>query len=463
MRSRGAALAVGAIAAALGWFTACAAHPVDAVILPPGSDAASTVSAGGDAGATLVWPNTVSGANSDPWIAAHHDQIAQMQPRVLVLDFANRFQPETGALVGAGYDLESTVGPLVQEHIEAIAVASRYLGYNTPNATPFLRYQVAKIVDLRDASGHVNSDTLPVSSNGTVDYGQLGTAAFADLVGIEDPDHPGTNLTLCALFEKGLVNEVWGMTADPPTANDPPSIKFAEYTETKQAYTIGDAPIQGTLTCTSTPCIDRVFPCSVTTRFYDFNPGRGAGCQLYVMGRVWQGYLTSSAIPAFARVAGTFFNYDFDQRFGAAYPSFYGFCPPGPADAGACIRWPSSSRAVAGPASARNFDFSPMSAGCGNVGFPPNATGASAQDDALTVLTSCENYGLRNGADGGDLATPYTASLPTRDYAGAAGVASGDCAGPQVTYLLASMPGLGTTAALPDGTPMKNWWPYLFY
>jgi hypothetical protein len=29
--------------------------------------------------------------------------------------------------------------------------------------------------------------------------------------------------------------------------------------------------------------------------------------------------------------------------------------------------------------------------------------------------------------------------------------------------MFASMPGLGTTATAPDGTPMKNWWPYLFY
>jgi hypothetical protein len=462
-RLRGAAI-LGLSALAGASAIRCAAHPLDAVVLRGGADGGGPgLDSTEDGGAILIWPNTVSQANSDPWIATHHDQIAQMQPRVLVLDFANRFQPESGAVVAAGYPLDQTVTPLVQRHFDAFAVGSRYRGYGNQAAPAFLKYQIYRIVDLRDDSGQVNSNKLPTSNNGSVDYAQLNTTAFADMMGVADPDHPGANLTLCQLFEKGVINEVWGMAADPITASDPVSIKFAEYTETKQAYDVHDQRIPGQLVCTTSPCIDQTLPCSVTTRLYDFNPGRGAGCHMFVTGLVWEGYLVGGVLPAFSRVARTFFNFDFDQRFGAPFSSFYNACPPAPADAGPCIRWPSSTRAVSGPASANTFDFSPMSAGCGNVGFPPNATGAAQQDDALTVMTSCENYGLRNGGDGGDLATPYTTSLPVSDYANAAGVASGDCAGPQVTYMFASMPGLGTTATAPDGTPMKNWWPYLFY
>jgi hypothetical protein len=445
----------------------CAAHPLDAVVLQLGPDGGvgPTVDASVDGGAVLIWPNFVSQHNSDPWIATNHDQIVQMQPKVLVLDFANRFQPESGPVVAAGYDLQQTVVPLVQKHIDAFATASRYRGYKSQSAPapPFLVYQLAKIVDLRDNGPDVNSAKLPKSNNGSVDYAQLNTTAFADMIGIPDPDHPGTNLSLCGLFEKGVINEVWGMAADPITTSDPQSIKFAEYTETKQAYTLGNQPIAQQLVCTSPTCIDQALPCGVTTRLYDFNPGRGAGCHMFVTGLVWEGYLVGGVLPAFARVARTFFNFDFDQRFGATFSNFYQSCPPAPIDAGPCILWRSSTRAVAGPASTRTFDFSPMSAGCGNVGFPPNATGAALQDDTLTVMTSCENYGLQNGPDGSDLTTPYTMSLPTSDYAGIAGAASPDCAGPQVTYMFASMPGLGTTATAPDGTPMKNWWPYLFY
>jgi hypothetical protein len=446
----------------------CAARPVDAVVY--GGDAAiEATTTGLDAAtegpsaqpATMVWPNQVSTKNSDPWIAQHHDQIAQMQPQVLVLDFVNTFQPASGPVVAAGYDIQATVVPLLQQHIDAFAVASQYHGYKDRSAPPFLRYQVKKIVDLRDASGAVNSGKIPVSA-GSIDYAQLGTQAFADAIGIADPDRPGNSLTLCGLFEKGIINEVWAMAADPLRSTDPPTITFDQVVETKKAYDANDSPVAGRLSCTSSPCVDQAIPCSVTMRIYDFNPGRGAGCHLFVNGLVWQNYLGAGVLPAFAKVARTFFDDDFDQRFHAPFPSFSGTCQPPPADGGACIDWLSQTRAVSGPASAERFDFSPMSAGCGNVIFPPNATGISVQQGDVTVLTSCENYGLHNGAAGADLTTPYTNAIAAADYAGLAGVAT-DCGGSQPTYLLASMPGLGTTATASDGTPMKNWWVYLFY
>jgi hypothetical protein len=444
----------------------CAAQPVDAVILTgdggtPSTGGDSAAHTDGGSPATMVWPNPASSTNSDPWIFQNHDQIAEMQPQVLVLDFANTFQPATGPVVPAGYDIQQTVVPLLQEHINAFMVASQYQGYKNSGAQAFLRYQIKKIVDLRDSSGAVNSAKMPVSG-GSVDYAQLGTQAFADEIGIEDPDHPGTNLTLCRLFEKGIINEVWGMAADPLLSTDPPNVTFAEVVETKQAYDANNEPIAGRLACTSSPCIDQAIPCSVTVRIYDFNPGRGAGCQLFVSGLVWQNYLGSGVLPAFAKVSRTFFNFDFDQRFHAPFPGFESTCRPPPPDGGACIRWLSETHAVSGPASAEQFDFSPMTAGCGTVFFPPNATGISVQQGDVTVLTSCENYGLHNGDGGADLTTPYTNAIAAADYANVYGVAT-DCGGSQPTYLFASMPGLRTTATASDGTPMKNWWVYLFY
>lgn len=445
---------------AAAWATAhCAAHPVDAVIWEGAGDAGSSRVT------TMVWPNPASTANSDPWIAQHHDQIAVLQPQVLFLDFANRFATESGGLVAAGYDL-SVVQQLIDHHVNAFHVASQYHGYNNPNAsTPaFLQYQIKKIVDLRDASGNVNSRLLPVTSANPpgVDYAQLNSTSFATLMGIKDPDNPAAYLNLCGLFEKGIINEVWAMTADPVTPSDPASVKFDEVTETKQAYDANNNPIPGQLTCTTTPCINQALPCKVTTRLYDFNPGRGAGCHLFDNGLLWQTYLTAPVLPAFARVARTFFNFDFEQRFGASFPSFYSVCPPVGPDAGACITWPSQIQALGGPASTMAFNFLPMSAGCGNVIFPPNATGYSVQAGDPTVVTSCENYGLHNGPNGADQTTPYTNAIATGYYGTNPDVAS-DCGGSQPTYILASMPGLGTTATAPDGTAMKNWWVYLFY
>ncbi|MCL2448804.1 MAG: hypothetical protein FWD17_07655 [Polyangiaceae bacterium] len=448
----------------------CAPHPVDAVILGTELDAGDggVDNAGAEGGTsadasppTLIWPNAVSHTNSDAWIAAHHDQIAQMQPQVLVLDFANRFQPEMGSVVQAGYDIQQTLGPIVQQHIDAFAVASRYQGYKNANAPAFLQYQIKKVVDLRDSTSAVNSGQLPVT-NGSVDYAQLATQTFGDLIGIEDPDNAGTNLTLCGLFEKGIIHEVWAVTADPLLATDPPTVRFAQVAETKQVYDATNVAVAGQLACTSSPCIAQALPCSVTTRIYDFNPGRGAGCQLFVNGLVWQQYLRAGVLPAFAKAGRTFFDFDFDTRFNAPFPSFYSVCPAPTPDGGACITWPSETRAVSGPAASIAFDFSPMSAGCGNVVFPPNATGESVQEGDITVLTSCENYGLRNAASGADVTTPYSNAIAASDYMGVAGVAT-DCGGAQPTYILASMPGLGTSATAADGTPMKNWWVYLFY
>ena len=117
-------------------------------------------------------------------------------------------------------------------------------------------------------------------------------------MGIEDPDNPGTYLDMCGLFEKGIVNEVWGMVADPAT------VKFATSAETKQAYDDNGEPIAGQFVCTSNgPCIDQALPCKVSTRFYDFNPGRGSGCHLFDNGLVWEHYITAGALPAFAKVA----------------------------------------------------------------------------------------------------------------------------------------------------------------
>ena len=44
-----------------------------------------------------IWPNNVSRANSDPWIAEHHDSIRQIRPRVLVVNFSNEHSMATSS------------------------------------------------------------------------------------------------------------------------------------------------------------------------------------------------------------------------------------------------------------------------------------------------------------------------------------------------------------------------------
>lgn len=418
-----------------------------------GADRPTTDAGGDDApeagsGPTLVWPNDQSRANSDPWLVQHHSEVAQLRPRVLLLNFANRFDA-------------SMTKVLADKHIAAWREASRPHGYADPAATPFVDYQIAKIVDLRDGGAATNSAKLPVSGGG-VDYGALNTPAFAALMGIDDPDAPGTKLNLCGLFEKGLINEVWGMVADPAPA------KFAESAETKLAYDGSDARVSGRAVCVSNgPCIDRVLPCKVSTRIYDFNPTRGAGCHLHAAGHAWENYIRRDAMPSLQKAASRFLNVDFERRFAARFASFYEACG-GASITTDCVKWSDQVHARSGPSASQSFDFPDMSGGCGNAHFYPNTVGnysyerATSDADDPTVLASCEHYGLHDGPGGKDLTTPYTNRMTFGLYDGNPNV-DRDCGGRGNTYIYQSYPSRGTAARNDDGTPMKSWWVYLYY
>src|SRR5262249_6168534 len=83
-----------------------------------------------------VWPNPVSRASSDPWLVAHHDQIEQVRPNVLVLLYANP----------ASADAQRA---LVTQITRGLAEGSRSRGYADPAAPPQIDYQLT-FVDLRD-------------------------------------------------------------------------------------------------------------------------------------------------------------------------------------------------------------------------------------------------------------------------------------------------------------------------
>ena len=101
-------------------------------------DLGADLAAGPDL-APLYWPNAQSSANSDPWIAEHHAEIRQMRPRVLALQFVN------------GRTMDAARAQL-NEEVAVIAEASRYHGYEDPAAPPFLAYDLAYLIDLRDAT-----------------------------------------------------------------------------------------------------------------------------------------------------------------------------------------------------------------------------------------------------------------------------------------------------------------------
>ena len=94
--------------------------------------------AGPDAG-PVEWPNAVSRANSDPWIAEHHDEIRVMRPRILALNFVNA--KSNDEMIA---DMETLIADIRE--------GSRYHGYEDASAPAFLEYEIAYAVDLRDAT-----------------------------------------------------------------------------------------------------------------------------------------------------------------------------------------------------------------------------------------------------------------------------------------------------------------------
>src|SRR5262249_5909255 len=128
--------------------------------------------------------------------------------------------------------------------VDAIAQGSRYHAYADATAPVFLQYQIAKVVDLTDATpppGWTNpsSTLLPTASTGEFDPTALFSSQFADLYGFPDPTTPTRTLSLCELFEQGIVNEVWIQDGEVPPRRAPLSV------ERKQTYDGTETAVSG--------------------------------------------------------------------------------------------------------------------------------------------------------------------------------------------------------------------------
>lgn len=401
--------------------------------------AAAETGPGPSEGQELVWPNEQSRANSDAWLVENHDRITRLEPRVLVINL------EATA--------ENQAMTLVDKHINALKEASSFHKYKDPSAKPALAYQLVKVVR--------------ASKGARIDYASWNTQAFADsTLQLKDPADPsGPNLTLCGLFEKGVINEVWCMASSDP--------KCGETQESKQVYDANGNKIANRFANASNGASITALGCKVTARITDFNSGRGAGCHQHAMGHAWERYMDANAVPQLAKQAKRFLNWDLNTRLGAPFSSFYSACNSNASQLTDCIVWDSNVHARSGPSASRAFDLPDMSGGCGNAHFYANTTGTYSYDTNNPdpeVLSSCENYGLHNGPGGKDLTTPYTNAMTDRLYGRSVRdcpanqpACDDDCGGHGTTYLYQNFPGPFTKSTNDDGTPMHNWWVYLFY
>lgn len=423
-----------AAAIALGAMGGCT-RVVDAVTL---EDCAHDPNAAGcDPG---PWPTTSHGANSDPWLVSHRTVITQMRPRVLVLNFQNGVSMESARQTAA-------------RQIAAIAEGSRYHAYDDASAPVFIQYEIAKVVNLTDAtppSGWPNpsSTLLPTAPTGEFDPLALFSSQFAARYDFPDPAMPTRSLSLCELFEQGAINEVWIQDGEAGVRRAPLSL------ERKQSYDATETAVRGTFAPNAGGggILDDII-CGVTVRLAHLDAARGPGCDLEVRG--WEIESLWEALPSLRTDALAFLNRDFDKRFDVRFDGWASICD----QAGThCVDYPSPTSASGKYADGSPWGIDSFLQGCGSTTFPPNATARGDMTNTTMVQSRCEHFGLRDGPNGEDAYEPYTAMKVA-----ALDQMFPDCGGGWQIFWRQSIPGYGNRAKNADGSTMKNWWPLLFY
>src|SRR5207245_1923181 len=196
---------------------------------------------------------------------------------------------------------------------------------------PVVAYQLVKIVQ--------------ATKGARIDYTSWNTQGFADSnLQIKDPANPGgPNLTLCGLFEKGVVNEVWCMASANP--------KCGETQEAKQMYDANGNKLLGRFANASNGDSITALGCAVTVRITDFNSGRGTGCHQHAMGHAWERYMDAGAVPLLRKQAARFLNWDLNTRpeVAAPFSNFYSACTSNGAQLTDCMIWDSETAMHSGP------------------------------------------------------------------------------------------------------------------
>jgi hypothetical protein len=366
-----------------------------------------------------------------------------MEPRVLVFNFVN------------GWPMDKAQEK-ADELIAALAEASRFHGFENPKAPVFLKYKIAKLVDLRDPDPAAetpdgNSTRYPRVPNWkegiNFEYKQLYSEKFAKLIGIKDPKNPDRYLRLNELVARGMVNELW-FFASQKNAGAP-----FECTEQKPVY---DEHFQlvgsehrhcGNGGDANEPWFGR----SLRINFINYE--RGVGCSMESLGHAFEGTAHANVIPYFHKYFYEYAGFDLDKRYDLPVNSLYAVDGGGKPKAD----YPDEMTIVVHHAG-KDYRVTPYIACAGNVHFMPNGRGDYDLSNTQPVMSTMEHYRLFDGADGKDRMTKFTVGK-FASY----GQLAGDCMGPWLVYWRQCMPNYKSKSKDDDGKPMKNWWVFLFY
>ena len=402
----------------------------------------------------LVWPNTTSATNSDAWLRDHHAQVSALRPKVLVLIANNRNSLEFVKTKATGV-------------AAAIREASRYHGYKNTAAKAQLDYQIVKYADMRDNSGKDWPAAWPVKADatGTLSfvYEGLFTESFSGHYGYVDPSSELPRyLTLCELFERGIINELW-VSAPRYRGN---ALGVYETRARAQAYDAAGNLRPGVFTTDFDP--GTVGKCKVTVRLSeiatdnetpdaDGNRDRGVGCSVHSIGHNVE--FMRNGIPEYKTNSARFFHFDLDSRYRLYMTNQYDACAYGASN---CWYYPDNNT-LARPDNAGEpgVKFAKWSEGCGNVHFPPNALSHYDYNGSSAVLSTCENYGIKEGRPA-EIRSTYGGG-PAKTIVDAFEKQFGDCGGGWQMYMWQNFPGYGNKATGDDGKPMKSWLPFMYY
>lgn len=390
-----------------------------------------------------IWPNQTSFRNSDPWLVAHHDQIRQMRPRVLVINFANT------------HDMDA-IRVKTEAHIKALAESTRYHGFEDPNAPAFLQYEVVKYVDMRDRPipperEQRNSAFFPYKPKGTpgqcFDYGALYNDTFARFYGFEDPDDHTRCLNLDELINYGIVNELWFYGIHDDRGSPLESI------EDKQFYDENCQPIPGKHGPSGNGHDPAMHWSGRSFRITFFNIHRGVGCGMESFSHAFEGISNHDSIAYFRKYFLEFSELNLQTR----YPQL-----PGPHLYAVLgnenhAEYPDEKTLVVYN-NGKTYRCENYINQGGSVHFPPGARNHYDLKSDYVVLSVIESWRQHNGPDGKDLAKPFHREI-FEQYADVAP----DCMGRWLIYWRQCVPGLDNRSVDDDGKPMKNWWVFLFY